>query len=219
MTADDKTDLLLDILIHDINNANTISLGYSSILEYKLTGEDLTYLQNIAAGIKQSVDLIKNAQMIRRIQKTPVILSPLSLGDAVKRIPINFSGLPVEVSGTAGTIETDEFLDEAFRLIVENSFKHGGKNVKVTVRAEDLGDRWQVSVEDTGTGIPDSMKDGIFNRLVRDAAQKKGRKGLGLILARLILERYSAGIRAEDRVPGQYSQGAAIRMVFKKSQG
>jgi signal transduction histidine kinase len=218
MTQQHNEDLLLDILVHDINNANTIVMGYASILEYKLTGEDLDYLKNLVSGVRQSMDLIRNAQNIRKVQKTPVQLVQVNLGEAIRRVPLLFPEARIEISGTSGDVYADDFFEEVFRAILENSIRYGSREVKVQVGTKDLGDRYEVSVEDTGPGIPDAVKEGIFNRLVRDAP-KKGRKGLGLILAKLIVERYGGSIRADDRIPGKPEQGAAIRFTLRKYQG
>jgi signal transduction histidine kinase len=218
MTQQHNEDLLLDILVHDINNANTIVMGYASILEYKLTGEDLDYLKNLVSGVRQSMDLIRNAQNIRKVQKTPVQLVQVNLGETIRRVPLLYPEARIEISGTSGDVYADDFFEEVFRAILENSIRYGGREVKVQIGTKDLGDRYEVSVEDTGPGIPDAVKEGIFNRLVRDAP-KKGRKGLGLILAKLIVERYGGNIRAEDRIPGKPEQGAAIRFTLRKYQG
>jgi signal transduction histidine kinase len=218
MTASGNEDLILDILIHDINNANTIAMGYATILESRLTGEDLGYLKSLAGGVKQSVELIRNAQAIRRVQKTPAQLVRVNLGNAVRRVPAGFPGAGIEVGGTAGDVSADDFLDEVFRVVVGNAVKYGGRDVRIRISLRETGDRYEVSVEDTGPGIPDALKEGIFNRLIRDAP-KKSRKGLGFVLARLIVERYGGIIRADDRVPGKPEQGAAIRLTIPKYQG
>lgn len=216
MAVDNAEDLILDILIHDINNANTIALGYSSLLESKLKGEDLLYLENLTSGVQQSAGLIKNAQAIRKIQKTPPTLGCVSLANAMKGAGNSLSGYRVQVTGAPGNVMADEYLEELFRVLLNNISKHAGKNAKVTISARDTGDYYEVSVEDTGPGITDALKEGVFNRLDRNAV-KKSRKGLGLVLARLIVERYGGSIRAEDRVPGKQSEGAAIRFTLKKA--
>ncbi|MEN6610648.1 MAG: HAMP domain-containing sensor histidine kinase, partial [Methanoregulaceae archaeon] len=203
MAADNAEDLILDILIHDINNANTIALGYSSILESKLKGEDLLYLENLTSGVQQSAGLIKNAQTIRKIQKTPPTLMGVNLANVIKGAGAALSGHQIQIVGEPpGKVMADEYLEELFRVIIHNVGKHAGKNAKVTLRVQEKGDFYEVSVEDTGPGITDALKEGIFNRLDRNAV-KKSRKGLGLVLARLIVERYGGSIRAEDRVPGK----------------
>lgn len=216
MAADNAEDLILDILIHDINNANTISLGYASILEYKLKGEDLTYLENLMSGVRQGAGLIKNAQTIRKIQKTPPNLVNINLANAVRNAGSTLSKHEVKITGDPGTVLADDYLEELFGILVENIEKHAGKEAKVFINVIDKGDSYEVSVEDTGPGIPDAMKEGVFNRLDRNA-EKKSRKGLGLVLARLIIERYGGTIRAEDRVPGKPGEGAAIRFTLKKA--
>ena len=73
-------------------------------------------------------------------------------------------------------------------------------------------DEVEVSVADTGPGISDELKGVIFARFQRGKGKKSG-KGLGLYIARIIVERYGGRIWAEDRVPNHPEQGAVISSV------
>jgi signal transduction histidine kinase len=72
-----------------------------------------------------------------------------------------------------------------------------------------------ISVDDTGPGIADDDKPGIFTRFQRGKSKKSG-KGLGLFIARMLVERYGGTIRAEDRVPGSPGEGARIVFTLQR---
>ena len=65
----------------------------------------------------------------------------------------------------------------------------------------------EVTVLDTGTGIPEHRLDEIFGSFV---TTKTNGTGLGLSIARTIVEMYGGTIWAENRQQG----GAAFRFVL-----
>jgi len=84
------------------------------------------------------------------------------------------------------------------------------------VWTNELADGVQISVEDTGPGIPDGAKERIFDRLHRGGGRSRG-TGPGLYICRLLVERYGGRIRADDRVAGRPEKAAAIRFTLKKA--
>jgi signal transduction histidine kinase len=47
-------------------------------------------------------------------------------------------------------------------------------------------------------------------------SEKRSSYGLGLHIAKMLIEAYGGRIRADDRVPGEPGKGAAIRFTLKK---
>jgi K+-sensing histidine kinase KdpD len=112
----------------------------------------------------------------------------------------------------------DEFISEVFANLIGNSIKFGGPDVKITVKAEAKDGKILVSVEDTGCGIPDEQKQAVFTVFQRNSQKASGR-GLGLHIARLLLNRYCGSIWIEDRIPGKPSEGAAVRFTLAQFDG
>jgi signal transduction histidine kinase len=61
------------------------------------------------------------------------------------------------------------------------------------------------------------MKPQVFDRFRKGSGKKSG-KGLGLFIARHLVEGYGGRIWAEDRVAGHQDQGAAIHFTLKKAE-
>ena len=74
--------------------------------------------------------------------------------------------------------------------------------------------RLVVEVEDTGPGIPDNAKACIFDRFTADTRTRSS-YGLGLHIVKMLVESYGGSVRADDRVPGNPSSGAAIRFTLR----
>ncbi|MFY1644016.1 ATP-binding protein, partial [Methanoculleus bourgensis] len=94
--------------------------------------------------------------------------------------------------------------------------KFGGPDVGITIRVEERREEVEVSVEDTGPGIPDTVKMDLFHRFGKGECRLAG-AGLGLYICRMLIERYGGRIRADDRVRGEPGCGAAIRFTLRKA--
>ena len=102
---------------------------------------------------------------------------------------------PVVIEGVA---------DDLHRLaanLVENALIHtpGGTPVTVSVRRE--GDSAVLEVSDRGPGVPDAMRERVFERFARgggDAAPSGG-SGLGLAIVRAVAEAHDGTRRARRR--------------------
>ncbi|MDD4138238.1 MAG: PAS domain-containing sensor histidine kinase [Methanoregula sp.] len=211
-----ETSLYLDILTHDINNINTASLNYGRLLEVS-TGEARADIsRKLIRALEKSDDIIRNISTLRKMQETSSVV-PLSVS-AILRIEI--AGFPdawIEYDGTDAVVLADEMLSSVFINLIGNSIKFGGTGLHVVIRVEARDRDVQVSIEDDGPGIPDSLKPLLFERFRRGDTTVSG-KGLGLFICRSLIERYGGQIRVEDRVQGDPSQGVAIRFTLKKGQ-
>ncbi|HET7863927.1 MAG TPA: HAMP domain-containing sensor histidine kinase [Burkholderiaceae bacterium] len=113
------------------------------------------------------------------------------------------------VGGEALTVHGDErLLRRALRNLLENARRYGGDEVHCTVERLDGGNAWpsgvQVCVCDRGPGVPDAMRERIFEPFFRlpGHAEHAGGVGLGLSLVKQIAERHGGSIRCEPREGG-----------------
>lgn len=86
-------------------------------------------------------------------------------------------------------------LDEILGNLIENAAKYGGGSVFVTV-AGDAG-FVEIMVEDDGRGIPEELRDKLFERGVRLDTSKPG-TGLGLAIVRDVVEIYGGTVALEE---------------------
>jgi signal transduction histidine kinase len=214
--ANTKANLYLDIMSHDINNVNTVSLGYAQLLTELVAGKGREMLAKLESAILQSVDIIRNVSTIRMIQEGSRAKRPMDLDPVIRSELGNHPDVSLHYDGTTASVCANGLLSEVFRNLISNSAKFGGPDVQVWIRVIDDGDLVTVSVEDSGPGIPDEVKPAIFNRFQRGKSKKSG-KGLGLYICRMIIEEYGGRIRVVDRVEGEPEKGAAIRFTLRKT--
>jgi signal transduction histidine kinase len=214
--ANTKANLYLDIMSHDINNVNTVSIGYAQILEEMVTGRAREILGKMEAAVQASVGIIRNVSTIRRIQEASQANRLLDLDPVIRSELDHHPDVTLHYDGTTARVCANSLLSEVFRNLVGNSAKFGGKGVEIWIRVMDGGDQVTVAVEDSGPGIADELKPVLFSRFQRGKTTKSG-KGLGLYICRMIVEGYGGSIRAGDRVEGDPKKGAAIRFTLPKS--
>jgi len=217
--ANREANLYLDILTHDIRNADNVANIYADLLIDELEGEAARHARKLKDGIRKSIEITANVATIRKIHESRAGLAPVNL-DAVIRneiehfpdLCIRYDGLPVEVFA-------DDLLPQIFTNLIGNTAKHGGPGVRVAVTVEGLDEgAVVVTVADTGPGIPDAMKGAILYRFERENG-RRGSQGLGLSICRMLTACYGGRIWIEDRVAGHPEEGAAFRFTLRKAGG
>jgi signal transduction histidine kinase len=128
-----------------------------------------------------------------------------------QREPVDLLGLAAEeaarvdaaVSGSAGQLRGDErLLRRALRNLLENARRYGGDDVLVEIDAS--AERVEVRVCDRGPGVPEALRERIFEPFYRlpGHAEQAGGVGLGLSLVKQIAERHGGSVRCEAREGG-----------------
>ncbi|PKL57451.1 MAG: histidine kinase [Methanomicrobiales archaeon HGW-Methanomicrobiales-6] len=214
--ANREANLYLDIMTHDIRNAENVSGLYADLLGEMLEGEKALYARKIRSCIQRSADILGNVTTIRRIHHDPHDSGPVDLDIVVREEVAAFPEVAIEFSASHRRVLADDLLSEVFANLIRNAVEFGGQEVRIAIRVEDYdGESVLVSVEDTGPGIPDPIKESIFHRFERGWVGGCG-DGLGLFVVRTLVERYGGTIRVEDRVEGRPDLGAAFRFTLRE---
>ena len=98
-----------------------------------------------------------------------------------------------------------ERLHQVLFNLLDNAFRFTPAGGTVTVSAARVGDSCEVTVDDTGPGIPDEHLPFVFERFYRvDSSRSRGDggTGIGLTIARTVVEAHGGRIWAERREDG-----------------
>lgn len=128
-----------------------------------------------------------------------------------RRDPVDLLGLAAEeasrvdaeVGGPAIQVQGDErLLRRALRNLLENARRYGGAEVSVELVRSSSGA--EVRVCDRGPGVPEALRERIFEPFYRlpGHAEQAGGVGLGLSLVRQIAQRHGGSVRCEARPGG-----------------
>ena len=108
--------------------------------------------------------------------------------------------LPGELAAPRGNPEQ---LQRVLFNLIQNAIRHTPPDGSVTVRAEGVDGAVEVEVADTGGGIVPEARERVFEPFYRaDAARHEPGAGLGLAIARAIVEAHGGAIWLEDAPAG-----------------
>lgn len=192
----------------------------------------LGWLELLRAEGIQSRALGEMSRDIRRLEKVTArfsqigymgALTPYSIAEAIGETTDYFrsrlpqSGMPIEIVEEVDCDQLVPLNRELFSWVLENLIKNSlnavdEKGGKISVRCFSRGDRVFVDVTDNGRGIEPRNRKHIFRP---GFSTKKRGWGLGLSLARRIIQEYHGGrLFLKESVPGQ---GTTMRIVLRVS--
>jgi PAS domain S-box-containing protein len=108
-----------------------------------------------------------------------------------------------------------ERLNRVFENLVGNSLKFTPRGGRITLRARRVGAQVEFAVEDTGTGIAPDLLPHVFDRFWQAAHASRAGAGLGLAIAKGIVEAHGGRITAESVL----GQGSAFRFTVPVVEG
>ncbi len=122
--------------------------------------------------------------------------------------------------GTTLVMGDGHRLERAIDNVIDNAISFSPPTGLVCIAATRLGDEVHVRVDDDGPGIDPDQREAIFRRFhsERPAGEAFGRhSGLGLAIARTIIEGHSGTINAKDRDDGK--PGGSLLITLPASEG
>ena len=108
-------------------------------------------------------------------------------------------------------------INQVFDNLLGNAIKFSPRGGTITLEVQDAGEMILVSVTDTGVGIPADQLDKVFDRFYQvdgSATRRFGGAGLGLAIARRIVEAHGGRIWVESAA----GQGSVFRFTLPKTQ-
>jgi signal transduction histidine kinase len=230
-SAKAQAELYVDLMGHDINNMNQTAIGYLELAlqeletEKKLRMDDKALLEKPMQSLANSSALIDNVRKLQKLMMQDIKTKPIDLQNILREVEgTSFHSddrdVTINIQHVSGySVEANELLKDVFVNLISNAVKHSDRekpltvNVKVEAVNENDHKYYRCMVEDNGPGIPDEMKNKLFNRFQRGTTQAHG-KGLGLYLVRTLVDGFHGIVWVEDRVPGDYTKGARFVIML-----
>lgn len=102
------------------------------------------------------------------------------------------------------TIKADyKLLKQALRVFIDNSIKFTPERGNITISADANKEKIFITIEDTGIGISKDEIPYIFNRFYRvdkSRTKESGGNGLGLSIAKYIIDNHNGSIKVESEL-------------------
>lgn len=178
---DEDRSRLNDILLHDIIRMNRLisDISQASRLDAELSRDELVELD------------------LRDVILPLVATRSHSLMPEEHKIICSGFENPVMVLGQHGR------LAQVFDNLIANALSFSAQHKKVMIHIHQNEDRIKVTVEDEGPGIPINRLNKIFERFYSERPVAEGfgmHSGLGLSIAKQIIEAHGGAIHAENRL-------------------
>lgn len=210
--ANEKLKILGSITRHDALNQLSVLRGWLSVSDEGCTDmEAKKYFDKM----KQSLDVLE-AQLSFTAMYEKIGVHTPEWVDTRLAVETSLPGLDMKEAKVVNRLQglqvfVDPMFPRVLRNLAENAVKHGGKTTQVVFSYEARPEGVAILVEDDGVGVPEDMKNIIFERV---RSQKTGRAGFGLYLSRAILAITGISIR-ETGTPGK---GARFEMYVPKER-
>lgn len=196
-----SAELLKNGLVRQEDIPDFSSLIYMEVARLVALVEDIIHLSQLDEGVtlaRESVDLYDTAESVADV------LQDVAAG---KNVSIAVTGEHVQINGVPG------FVYEMIYNLCDNAIKYNveGGAVEVAVSGGEQGA--ELSVRDTGIGIPIQYQSRVFERFFRvDKSRSKasGGTGLGLSIVKHIAQYHGAVIELQSVV----GSGTTVAVTF-----
>ncbi|HEV8247173.1 MAG TPA: response regulator [Polyangiaceae bacterium] len=208
---------LMAFVVHDLKNpVSTIDLHAQLLLRdrelpTRARGAALSIRDEVRSMMRLILNLLDISKSEEgRLSPAFVAVEPRELVNQV------FEALEVRALANGMTLESDiealsiradaDLLRRVIENLLENALRHAPENSVVRVSGRKDVEGFELRVADTGRGVPEELRESIFERFVQlehgDRTVTRSGRGLGLAFCQLAVEAHGGRIWVEDGAPG-----------------
>jgi PAS domain S-box-containing protein len=204
----------LHYITHDLRNPLGSAMGFVDLLLKGTVGVLNAEQHSMVSSVKRScsrlMGMINNILDIAKMESGRIQpqLRPTSLAGIAGRALVILESLAAQKqiklvldAAEEFSLEADaDLLERVVTNLVGNAIKFTPKAGGITVSVCEAGPDIQLTVADTGEGIPPEYLDRIFQKFEQVAGQRQGGTGLGLTISRFFVEAHLGRIWVESQV-------------------
>lgn len=203
-------------VVHDLKNPVTSMDLHAQVLlsDNELPQRARDAATQIRSDARSLMRLIMNLLDISKSEEGKLVVRPAELDlPALGRQALEAVELKARAAGISLASELaveklradGDLLRRVMENLLDNAVRHSTRGGRVLLSARDHEDRVEISVTDSGAGVPPELRERVFDAFVQAEggreASRSGR-GLGLAFCRLAVEAHGGAIRVEDANPG-----------------
>ena len=211
-------DAFLATVAHELRTPLSAMLGWAHVLRDEKVDETTSVraldaiLRNARAQMRLITDLLDVSRIVAGTMRVemqtvePVAVIRAALETVRPLAEKKSVTLTSNVDAEAGPVTGDPSrLQQVLWNLLTNAIKFTPDGGAVSVRVQALEGQMVVTVEDTGPGIPPAFLPHVFDRFRQASGEVnrgKGGLGLGMAIARKVVELHEGTITAANRDPG-----------------
>jgi signal transduction histidine kinase len=173
-------------------------------------------------------DLINNIRRLANLSKNNIELKNIDVfktlaaaSDHIQQIyPLRKISIKQSISESEVIVQSSEMLKDAFLNILNNAIKFNRQDeviLEITHSLSKDKKYWKLEFKDNGPGVPDDLKNKIFNDFEIGSENIYG-SGLGLAVVKDIINISNGRIWVEDRVADDYKKGSNFIILLPKGE-
>jgi PAS domain S-box-containing protein len=193
---------------HDLQEPLRTIASFTQLLERRYSGdkEASEFTALIVEGVNRMNVLISDLLKYSRVGVAAGLRrTPLELGNALQWALLNLDrsirehGASVTQDGLPEVVANESQMVQLFQNLISNSLKYKSSLPPlIQVGAEEMEDEWIISVRDNGIGIEPQYSQRIFGVFKRLHGRDVPGTGIGLAIARKIVENHGGRIWVES---------------------
>jgi signal transduction histidine kinase len=161
---------------------------------------------------------LRSSQRMRRLVGDLLLLARADANRTLPHEPTDVGQVLVDAAAELGPLAdghelsvearpsvVDGSRDELHRMalnLMENAVRHTPPGTRVYATVGQRNGEVVVTVEDDGPGVPEELREHVFERFVRGEGDRGNSSGLGLSIVRAVAESHGGRVDLEDARPG-----------------
>lgn len=211
---------------HDLKTPLSYVTGYSSLIMNKdhqwEINDIIPYIEEIYSKGMYIESLIEDLNMtffIDHIDKSQLKLKQVDLVAFLQNIMVDIANEPRAQAYDFGfesefdeleTIIDERLMYRAVFNLLMNAIEHNPEETEITLSLSKRGDEIHMDITDNGVGMDESTLENVFERYYSKKEEAKLHKGLGLCIAKQIVEAHGAQISVDSA----FGKGTSFHIVL-----
>jgi signal transduction histidine kinase len=211
-------------IAHELRTPLTVIQGQMEALADGIFPADAEHLEPVLAQTQLLNRLVEDLRTLSLTDAGRLALSPITVdvGEWVEGVVSGFRAVAAE-RGVALSLAVADGLPQAkidpgrmsqvLGNVLDNALRHTPQGGQIAVRAAQQGSEIEITITDTGPGVPPEHLPHLFERFWRgepSRSRRTGGSGLGLAIAQRIVEAHGGRMWAENAPTGGLRVGFSL---------
>ena len=185
----------------------------------------IEFLDKIKSQLNRMEWLVKSILKLSKVEAKVINFEKkeVKINELIKRsvapslIPMEIKNIKLSINGDENTSYTGDinWSSEAFVNIIKNCIEHTPQDGRIDINYAQNPLYCEVVIKDSGEGIDKKDLPHIFKRFYKGKTSKEDSVGIGLAMAKSIIESQNGDIYVESEI----NKGTEFHIIFHKTYG